>query len=176
MEISNRSTYCPKNHIIDGPSCRKKTRQFQHTILSIFWYFCPKLSNIFFSLFQLFLHFSITFRIWVTSFIAWYFTHLLSQGVQEHRPFFSKLATLDIFHWPMLENRSKISLGHIWAPKFNLLWIRWVQPTCQLRKIKCTLVHSKCRAKNVQEILLLEGKIKRYLWNLQKMLNLSCEC
>ena len=33
-------------------------------------------------------------------------------------------------------------------------------------------MHSKCRAKNVQEILLLEGKIKRYLWNLQKLLKL----
>ena len=78
----------------------------------------------------------------------------------------------DFYYWPKLENRSKISLGHIWAPKFNLLWISWVQPTCQSWKIKCTLVHSKCRAKNVQKILLLEGKIKKYLWNLQNMLKL----
>ena len=34
----------------------------------------------------------------------------------------------------------------------------------------CNLVHSKCRAKYVQKIWLLEGKIKRYLWNLQNML------
>ena len=39
------------------------------------------------------------------------------------------------------------NLGHIWAPKFSLVWLSWVRPTCQLWKIKCTLVHSKFRKK-----------------------------
>ena len=80
--------------------------------------------------------------------------HMYPQEVQEQGYFAVFLEKSDFYYWPMLEKRSKISLVHICAPKLNL-WIIWVQPTCQSLKIKCSLVHSKCRAKNVQKIWLL---------------------
>ena len=48
--------------------------------------------------------------------------HTFTQLVKESKNighFAVLLAKLDIFHWPMLENRSKISLGLIWTPKLN---------------------------------------------------------
>ena len=94
-----------------------------------------------------FLHFSIAFRICITNSIS------ISKNISHFAVLLAKIKFLLL---AQVGKKVKTFKGaHICAPKLNLLWIRWAPPTCQLLKIKCSLVHSKCRAKNVQKIWLL---------------------
>ena len=129
----------------------------QYPFLSIFVQNCSNVYNMICDYFNFFLHFSIAY---IKSFqdmyhkFHLYCTYILRK-CKNIGYFTVLLEKSDFYYWPMLEKRSKISLVHICAPKPNLLWIIWVQPICQSLKIKCSLLHSKCRAKNVHKIWLL---------------------
>ena len=98
--------------------------------------------------------------------------HIYPLEVQEHRLFSSFAWKIRFVLLAQVGKQVKNFTGAHMGTKIQLIMNKLSPTNMPIIKNQVHLVHSKCRAKNVQEILLLEGKIKRYLWNLQNMLKL----